>query len=313
MKQTAEDAIKQLLKNKDLNLQLGNSNSFDYGRIPFNIPVLDKLTGGGIPKKRFTLIYGPTNVGKSYLASQVVVNAQKEGGLAAWIDSELSWDSDWMAKCGVDTSSILVSQPTHGEVALETIRALMDNGVDIIVLDSIAGLVPTDMAEKEFGYSPMAWQARFVNSSLPKLLAHLHHGSAFVAINQVRASLGPVALDNMPGGVAQSFFAHFLMQVRRHGWIKENDTNVGFDMEVRLRKTKVGGENWKSAIVPFRVSGGIDVLESYIREGIAQKIISQSGAWYTYKDTKAMGLNGIKKFFLENEKAFEELKSELTT
>ena len=148
MKQTAEDAIKQLLKNKDLNLQLGNSNSFDYGRIPFNIPVLDKLTGGGIPKKRFTLIYGPTNVGKSYLASQVVVNAQKEGGLAAWIDTELSWDSDWMAKCGVDTSSILVSQPTHGEVALETIRALMDNGVDIIVLDSIAGLVPTDMAEK---------------------------------------------------------------------------------------------------------------------------------------------------------------------
>ena len=313
MKQTAEDAIKQLLKNKDLNLQLGNSDSFDYGRIPFNIPALDKLTGGGIPKKRFTLIYGPTNVGKSYLASQVVVNAQKEGGLAAWIDTELSWDSDWMAKCGVDTSSILVSQPTHGEVALETIRALMDNGVDVIVLDSIAGLVPTDMAEKEFGYSPMAWQARFVNSSLPKLLAHLHHGSAFVAINQVRASLGPVALDNMPGGVAQSFFAHFLMQVRRHGWIKENDTNVGFDMEVRLRKTKVGGENWKSAIVPFRVSGGIDVLESYIREGIAQKIISQSGAWYTYKDTKAMGLNGIKKFFLENEKAFEELKSELTT
>ena len=313
MKQTAEDAIKQLLKNKDLNLQLGNSDSFDYGRIPFNIPALDKLTGGGIPKKRFTLIYGPTNVGKSYLASQVVVNAQKEGGLAAWIATELSWDSDWMAKCGVDTSSILVSQPTHGEVALETIRALMDNGVDVIVLDSIAGLVPTDMAEKEFGYSPMAWQARFVNSSLPKLLAHLHHGSAFVAINQVRASLGPVALDNMPGGVAQSFFAHFLMQVRRHGWIKENDTNVGFDMEVRLRKTKVGGENWKSAIVPFRVSGGIDVLESYIREGIAQKIISQSGAWYTYKDTKAMGLNGIKKFFLENEKAFEELKSELTT
>ena len=158
----------------------------------------------------------------------------------------------------------------------------------------------------------MAWQARFVNSSLPKLLAHLHHGSAFVAINQVRQSLGPVALDNMPGGVAQSFFAHFLMQVRRHGWIKEKDENVGFDMEVRLRKTKVGGENLKSAVVPFRVSGGIDVLESYIREGIAQKFIQQAGAWYTYKDTKVMGLNGIKKFFTEDESAFEELKVELT-
>jgi len=313
MKKTAEEAINQLLKDKDLNLQLGNSDSFDYGRIPFNIPALDKLTGGGIPKKRFTLIYGPTNVGKSYLASQIVANVQKQGGLAAWIDTELSWDSKWMEKCGVDTSKVMVSQPIHGEVALETIRALMDTGVDVIVLDSIAGLVPTDMAEKEFGYSPMAWQARFVNSSLPKLLAHLHHGSAFVAINQVRQSLGPVALDNMPGGVAQSFFAHFLMQVRRHGWIKEKDENVGFDMEVRLRKTKVGGENWKSAVVPFRVSGGIDIVESHIREAIAQKIITQAGAWYSYKDAKVMGLNGIKNFFLETPDVFEELKNELTT
>ena len=312
MKKTADEAINQLLKDKDLNLRLGNSETFDYERIPFNIPALDQLTGGGIPKKRFTLIYGPTNVGKSYLASQIVVNAQKQNGLTAWIDTELSWDSAWMEKCGVDTSKIMVSQPIHGEDALETIRALMDNGVDVIVLDSIAGLVPTDMAEKEFGYSPMAWQARFVNSSLPKLLAHLHNGSAFVAINQVRASLGPVALDNMPGGIAQSFFAHFLIQVRRHGWIKEKDVNVGFDMEIRLRKTKAGGENWKSAVVPFRVSGGIDVLESYIREAISQKIIHQGGAWYTYKDTKVMGLNGIKKFFEENPESFESLKNELT-
>jgi len=313
MKDSAEEAIEQLLKNKNLNLQLGNSDSFDYGRIPFDIPALDKLTGGGIPKKRFTLIYGPTNVGKSYLASQVVVNAQKQDGIAAWIDTELSWDSEWMQKCGIDTSKIVVSQPTHGEEAFETIRSLMQSGVDVIVLDSIAGLVPTDVAEKEFGYSPMAWQARFVNSSLPKLLANLQHGSAFIAINQVRSSLGPVALDAMPGGLAQGFFAHFLMQVRRNGWIKEKDANVGFDMEIRLRKTKVGGENWQSAVVPFRVAGGIDILESYIREAIERKIITQAGAWYTYKETKAMGLNGIKKIFIETPEMFEELKNELTT
>jgi len=313
MKKNAEDAIQQLLKNKNLNLQLGDSASFDYGRIPFNIPVLDKLTGGGIPKKRFTLIYGPTNVGKSYLASQVVTNVQKDGGSAAWIDTELSWDAEWMAKCGVEVSKTLVSQPTNGEMALNTARELMESGIDVIVLDSIAGLVPTAVQEEEFGYNPMAWQARFVNSALPKLLAHLHHGSALVAINQVRQSLGPVALDNMPGGVAQSFFAHFLMQVRRKGWIKEGEANVGFDMEIRLRKTKVGGENWKSAIVPFRVAGGIDILESYIREGIGQKKISQAGAWYTYGDTKAMGLNGIKKHFTDNPKDFEKLKNELTT
>ena len=313
MKKTAEEAIDQLLKNKDLNIQLGDSDSFGYTRIPFNIPVLDKLTGGGIPKKRFTLIYGPTNVGKSYLASQIVVNAQKLGGLTAWIDTELSWDSEWMEKCGLDTSKILVSQPTNGEDAFKTVRTLMDAGIDVIVLDSIAGLVPTAVADEELSYNPIAWQARFVNSSLPKLLAHLHSGSAFVAINQVRASMGPVALDNMPGGLAQSFFAHFLIQVRRSGWIKEKDQNVGFDMEVRLRKTKVGGENWKSAVVPFRVSGGIDVTESYIREAIAQKLIKQAGPWYQYKDDKVMGLNGIKKLFIEQPEKFESLKNELTS
>ena len=313
MKRTADEAIDQLLKDKNLNLQLGDSDSFGYTRIPFNIPVLDKLTGGGIPKKRFTLIYGPTNVGKSYLASQIVMNAQKLGGLTAWIDTELSWDSEWMKKCGLDTSKILVSQPTNGEEAFKTVRTLMEAGVDVIVLDSIAGLVPTAVVEEEFSYNPMAWQARFVNSSLPKLLAHLHNGSAFVAINQVRSSMGPVALDNMPGGLAQSFFAHFLIQVRRSGWIKEKDQNVGFDMEVRLRKTKVGGENWQSAIVPFRVSGGIDITESYIREAIAQKLIKQAGPWYTYKTDKTMGLNGLKKLLMSNPEKFEALKNELTT
>ena len=159
----------------------------------------------------------------------------------------------------------------------------------------------------------MAWQARFVNTSLPRILPNLKHGSAFVAINQVRSSIGPVALDNMPGGLAQAFFAHFLLQVRRSGWIKEGTTNVGFDMEVRLRKSKVGGENWSSATVPFRVQGGIDVTESYIRDGIEKKLITQSGPWYTYKDKKAMGLNGVRKLFTDDEPLFQELQNELAS
>ena len=309
---SADEAIEKLLKNNK-SLRLGNDNSFNYERIAFGIPALDKLTNGGIPKKRLTLIYGPTNVGKSYLASQIVANAQKTGGKTAWIDTELSWDSSWNEKCGVDTSRVIVSQPTDGEEALDTVRDLMQAGVDVIVLDSIAGLVPTTVAEEEFSYNPIAWQARFVNSSLPKLLPHLQNGSALIAINQVRAAMGPVALDNMPGGLAQTFFAHSFMQVRRSGWIEENKKRVGFDMEIRLRKTKVGGENWRSATVPFRVEGGIDVLESYIREGIETKLITQGGAWYTYKDTKAMGMNGIKKAFLESPTLLEELQDELTT
>jgi recombination protein RecA len=315
MKVTADEVIAQLLGDKKLNLQKGNSEAFNYTRIPFGIPALDKLTGGGIPKKRMTIMYGPTNVGKSYLASQVVANVQRDGGTAAWIDTELSWDSEWVEKCGIDSERMLVSQPTSGEEALGTAKELMRAGIDVIVLDSIAGLVPSDVQdnEKGFEFSPMAWQARFVNSALPRLLPNLKSGSAFIAINQVRSSIGPVALDTMPGGLAQSFFAHFLLQVRRSGWIEEpKGTKVGFDMEVRLRKSKVGGENWSNAIVPFRVDGGIDVLESYIREAIQQKLITQKGAWYDYEGLKAMGMNGLKTQLLNNPTLVAKLKADVT-
>jgi recombination protein RecA len=311
MKDNADKVIEQLLA-KGSNFFRGNDKDFAYDRIPFGIPALDTLTGGGIPKKRMTLLYGPTNVGKSYLASQICANAQQQGGTAGWVDTELSWDSEWVAKCGVNAEKILVTQPTNGEEAFERVREMMIAGVDVIVLDSIAGLVPTAVVEEEFSYNPLAWQARFINASLPKLLPNLKNGSAFVAINQVRSSLGPVAIDNMPGGLAQTFFAHFLLQVRRSGWIEENKQRVGFDMEVRLRKSKVGGENWRNAIVPFRVSGGIDILESFIREAIDRNLITRAGAWYTYKDTKAMGLNGLKQVFLDNPEKIDELKAEVS-
>ena len=308
------DIVQSLLKNDKLGLVRGTSTDFAYTRIPFGIPALDKLTGGGIPKKRMTMLYGPTNVGKSYLASQVVARAQENGGIAAWIDTELSWDADWSARCGIDVENTLVSQPTSGEKALEVVRTLMDAKVDVIVLDSIAGLVPEAVMDEGFDYNPMAWQARFINTSLPRLLAHLKEGSAFVAINQVRSSMGPVALDAMPGGLAQTFFAHFLLQVKRKGWIEEGASKekVGFDMEVRLRKSKVGGENWKSAVIPFRVEGGIDVTESFIREALETGIISKAGPWYSYKDAKVMGMNGLKNHFLENPLLLEELKNEVS-
>ena len=123
--------------------------------------------------------------------------------------------------------------------------------------------------------------------------------------------MGPVALDAMPGGMAQTFFSHFLLQVRRKGWIEEgkDKQKVGFDMEVRLRKTKVGGENWKSAVIPFRVEGGIDVTESFIREALEMGIVTKAGPWYSYQSAKVMGMNGLKNHFLENPLALDELKN----
>ena len=313
MEQTAEEAIDKLLTTNS-SLLRGDADAFNYGRIAFDIPALDQLTGGGIPKKRMTIIYGPSNVGKSYLASQVVARAQQNGEVAAWIDTELSWDAEWMEQCGINTKQILVSQPINGEEAMDITRDLMREGVSVIVLDSIAGLVPTAVHNEDFAYNPIAWQARFVNSSLPKILPNLKFGTAFIAINQMRSSIGPVALDNMPGGLAQTFFAHFLLQVRRKGWIEDKaKVKVGFDMEVRVRKSKVGGENWKSAIVPFRVEGGIDILESFIREGISKKLIVQAGPWYSFNGgEKVMGLNNLKTLFLESPENLAALQQGVT-
>ena len=126
-----KDDVKDLLKNP--NLKLGSDEEFDYDRVPFEIDALDDLLGGGIPKKRITLLTGPTNVGKSYLASQAVANAQRAGGTAAWIDAELSWDPAWMEKCGIDLENVLVAQPVTGEEAFNTMRELMDAEVDVIV------------------------------------------------------------------------------------------------------------------------------------------------------------------------------------
>ena len=129
MKNNANEVIEQLLGNKKLNLRRGNSAELDYDKIPFGIPALDKLTGGGIAKKRISLLYGPPNVGKSFLASQIAVNAQQIGDLVGWVDTEQSWDAAWMQKCGINTEDVLVSQPTIGEEAFETVREMMVNGV----------------------------------------------------------------------------------------------------------------------------------------------------------------------------------------
>ena len=314
MKQSAKEIMDTLLK-KDKNLKLGNDDEFVYTRIPFNIPNLDKLTGGGIPTKRISLIHGPSNVGKSYLALRLLNTVQKQGGLTAWVDTELSWDREWVAKAGVNPDEVLMVQPENGEHALDKMRDFMREGVDIIVLDSLAGLVPENIEAGDFSYSPIAWQSRFINQSLPKLMNNLRHGSTLVVINQVRDSLSPAQFQPMPGGKGQIYFAHVMLELKKGGWIEEDKTKLklGFDIDVRLKKTKAGGHNWENVLVPFRVDGGIDIIECNMREAIAQDLIKKNGAWYTYKDNRIQGMNGLRNFFIANPKVYQEMENELPT
>ena len=312
MAKTDAPLMDQLLKGVD-GLTLASDNEFKFERIPFGIPQLDKLTGGGIPKKRFTLLTGQPSGGKSYLAMKAVESVQKAGGTAVWIDTEMSLDDSWFRKCGVNPDLLLASQPENGEAAIEIARAVMEAGVDLVVIDSIAGMVPAaELAD--FDKSPMGWLARFVNDSLSRLMSRLKHGSSLICINQQRSAIGPVAIKDMPGGKGQVYWNHMMLEVRRAGWIedKKTKTKEGFDMEVTLKKNKTSADHWQKVVVPFRVDGGIDTMESYMREGLAYGYIKQAGAWYDYAGNKVMGLNGLKTLLVtEQPELGEQLKEQV--
>lgn len=285
MKNNAADLFETLLKDKNLGLSIGNDAALEYDRISFGIPQLDKITNGGIPKKRFTLIYGGWSSGKSYLCTKLSETVQKDNGTVLWVDTEQSWDSDWMTACGLDTNRILLKVPENAEDAYNAMAAGMKNGVDLVVLDSVAGLIPSEILKQKdmFSYSPMAWQSRSWNQALIRLLPLLRHGSALVVINQVRGSMGPVAaIETMPGGKGQQFFAHGVLETRRGEYIKDpKGKRLGFNIITSLQKDKFGGTRWEQVETPFRVEGGIDITETYLREALELGLINKSGAWYT--------------------------------
>lgn len=294
----------------------GNDNSFVYSRILFNIEPLDILTGGGIPTKRLTLVTGQTNAGKSYLCLQLVKSVQGVGGTVAWIDAEWSWDVEWVEKCGINPENVLVSQPESGEKTFEVVRGLMKSGINLIVVDSVAALIPASLNVEDFSHNPMAVKARMINDGISRLLPNLEKGTALVFINQLRSGIGPYAMDVYPGGEGQSFFAHMILQVRREGWIEETingqKTRVGFDIEVRQRKSKVKGASYDSCTVPFRLEGGVDLMELTIEELIERGKIIKSGIWYSFigNEEKFGGKNALKKYFLESPNILENLRKD---
>ena len=302
--------IEDLIKKHEGVLDYGNSDTFVYDRIPFDIPALDKMLGGGIPTKRLSIFAGASNAGKSYLAMQAVVQIQKAGGTAVWIDAEMSWDASWAEKCGIDTTKILVLQPESGEKAFDMMESLMKDQVDLIVLDSIAGLVPGAIQEEDYDHNPMAWQARFFNRSLPRLIPHLKHGTSVIFINQMRAGIGPIDfLQRMPGGQGQGFYAHLVLEVRRQGWITEKDVKVGFDVQIRNRKAKIDSVHQGDCVVPFKFGGGFDIIETFIREAIQHDFIKKGGAWYSLPgtDKNFQGMGSVKEYYVENPAEFTKL------
>src|ERR687887_1951255 len=253
---------------------------------------LDYALGiGGMPRGRVIEIFGPESSGKTTLALQVIAEAQKNGGMAAFVDAEHALDAQYARKLGVDLDNLLVSQPDNGEQALEIVEVLVrSNGVDVVVVDSVAALVPKAEIEGEMGEAQMGLQARLMSQALRKLTGVVSKSkTCLVFINQLREKIGVMFgnPETTTGGRALKFYASIRLDIRRIASLKEGDVVIGSRAKVKVVKNKVAAP-FREAEFDVLYGEGISKEGDLIDLGVAHKVIEKSGAWYTF-DAEGMG------------------------
>ncbi|MDO4585873.1 MAG: recombinase RecA [Planctomycetia bacterium] len=273
------------------------------------------LGGHGIPRGRIIEIFGPESSGKTTLTLHVVSQAQKEGGIAAFIDAEHALDPSWAKRLGVNLESLLVSQPSSGEEAMRITEMLVKtNAVDIIVVDSVAALVPEKELQGEIGDSHIGLQARLMSQSLRKLTGAIAKSkTAVIFINQIREKVGVMfgSPETTPGGRALKFYCSCRIDVRRIGQIKEGENVIGQRVKAKVVKNKVAP--------PFRVAefdmmhaNGISLEGDILDLAIAKKIIVKSGAWFRYGDQQlGQGREKVRQMLVEEPEFLEEIKTQI--
>ncbi|QNN44957.1 recombinase RecA [Pedobacter roseus] len=267
---------------------------------------------GGIPKGRVIEIYGPESSGKTTLATHIIAEAQKKGGIAAFIDAEHAFDQFYAKKLGVDTDNLLISQPDNGEQALEIADNLIRSGaIDVIVIDSVAALVPKSEIEGEMGDSKMGLHARLMSQALRKLTGTISKtGCCCIFINQLRDKIGVMFgnPETTTGGNALKFYASVRLDIRRISQIKDSDEVSGNRVKVKIVKNKVAP--------PFRIAEfdvmfgeGISKNGEIIDLGVDFGIIKKAGSWFSYGDTKlGQGRDAVKQLLSDNPELAEELE-----
>lgn len=284
--------------------------------IPTGAINLDAAIGvGGFPRGRITEIYGPESSGKTTVCLHVVANAQKIGGTAAFIDAEHALDTDYAAKLGVDVEKLLVSQPDTGEQALEICEILVrSNAVDVIVIDSVAALVPKAEIEGEMGESHMGLQARLMSQALRKLTGAIARSNCSVVfINQLREKIGVMfgSPETTTGGKALKFYASLRLDIRRIGPVKEKDDVIGSHVRVKVVKNKVAAP-FRQAEFDIMYAEGISHTSLLVDIGAESGIIEKSGAWYSYGTQRiGQGRENAKLFLRDNPAVMAEIEEKV--
>ncbi|MEE8278964.1 MAG: recombinase RecA [Thermoanaerobaculia bacterium] len=297
-------------------MRLGSQDKVDVPAIPTGSLSLDAALGvGGIPRGRVVEIFGPEASGKTTLALHVIASAQKRGGMAAFVDAEHALDAGYAKKLGVDIDNLLVSQPDSGEQALEITEVLIRSGaVDVLVIDSVAALVPRAELEGEMGDAQMGLQARLMSQALRKLTAIVSKSkTCLIFINQLREKIGVMFgnPETTTGGRALKFYASIRLDIRRIAAIKDSDAVVGNRTRVKVVKNKVAPP-FREAEFDILYGIGISKEGDLLDLGVAQRIVEKSGAWYSFDGERmGQGRENARQFLTDNEDIRQEIETRL--
>lgn len=319
-KKALDAALSQIERSfgKGAIMRLGDGQVLNVAIIPTGSLGLDHALGvGGIPRGRVTEIFGPEASGKTTLTLHIIAEAQKAGGVAAFIDAEHALDATYARALGVDTENLIVSQPDSGEQALDITETLVRSGaVDVVVIDSVAALTPRSEIEGEMGDSHMGLQARLMSQALRKLTAITSKShTAIVFINQIRMKIGVMFgnPETTTGGNALKFYSSVRLDIRRIAAIKEGQDVIGNRTRVRVVKNKVAPP-FREAEFDIIYGKGVSTIGELLDKAVDMNIIDKSGAWFSYSGNRlGQGRENARRFLEENTEVYNELMSKVKT
>ncbi|WP_230869781.1 recombinase RecA [Iocasia frigidifontis] len=297
-------------------MKLGEAKAMNVEVIPTGALPLDIALGvGGVPRGRIIEIYGPESSGKTTLALHIIAEAQKKGGIAAFIDAEHALDPKYSENLGVNIDNLLISQPNNGEEALEIAEALVrSNAIDVIVIDSVAALVPKAEIDGEMGDSHVGLQARLMSQAMRKLSGAISKSKTIcIFINQIREKVGVMFgnPETTPGGRALKFYSSVRMEIRRAQAIKDGDESIGAQTKVKVVKNKVAPP-FRQAMFDIMYGTGISASGCILDMGVETGIIDRAGSWYSYGDERlGQGRENSKKFLEDNGDILKEVDEKI--
>jgi len=294
-------------------MNLRDAKAMDVEAISTGSVSLDQILGvGGFPRGRVIEVFGPESSGKTTIALHLCAEAQKKGGVAAFIDAEHALDPDYAKRIGVNISDLLISQPDSGEQALQIVETLAESGeVDVIVVDSVAALTPKAEIAGDIGEFQIGLQARLMSSALRKLSSIVSRTQTVVLfLNQIRMKIGVMFgnPETTPGGMALKFYSSVRLEVRRAAQIKQGENIIGNRVRAKVIKNKVAPP-FKTAEFDIYYNEGISYFPDLLNVGLKDGVVTKAGSWYQYGETKlGQGMEGAKAFLKENPKVAGEIK-----